>query len=245
MKKILLIDDEKDLHPILQSYFPKDQFRVVSAYDGLEGLQKCRNENFDLIILDYKMPKMDGLKFYQQVRDLQESKKVDLSPIIFISGFLDEITNTDIKFEKCAFLSKPFEKEALFQKIQSLNDSRQKVHTAKADKISLNHGEKLFKEGQTITCVYYVVSGVLEAYRESSDGTKNVIGKINSGELLGEMAILTSEKSLISVAALEDCELIPIPSDKLMNLVNSQPKWIKLMLENMSKRLRDTIKLIS
>jgi CheY-like chemotaxis protein len=65
MKKKLFVNDEKELHPLIQSYFPKESYRTICALDGLEGIQKCRNEDFDLIILDYKMPKMDGLKFYQ------------------------------------------------------------------------------------------------------------------------------------------------------------------------------------
>lgn len=75
MKKILLIDGEREFHPSIVSLFPKDQFRVISAFDGADGLQKCRNEDFDLIISDYRMPKMDGVKFFQQLRDGQEIKK--------------------------------------------------------------------------------------------------------------------------------------------------------------------------
>src|SRR5690606_3660919 len=127
MKKILFVDDEKELHPLIQSYFPKESYRTICAFDGLEGMQKCRNEDFDLIILDYKMPKMDGLKFYQQLRDIQEAKKVEHTPIIFVSGSIEELKSKQSKWFRCEFLDKPFEKDDLFKKIHVL-----KVPNAKA-----------------------------------------------------------------------------------------------------------------
>ena len=239
MAKILIIDDEKELHPVLLSYFPKDQFRVISAYDGLEGLQKCRNEVFDYIIVDFRMPKLDGIKFYQQLRDLQEKAKVESTPVIFMSGFVEDIKAKEIKYTKCEFLSKPFTKEDLFQKL--LKPSSVKIE----NKITLNPGEVLFQEGEDTGFVYYVVRGLLETSKLNSEGQKYVVGKVGTGELLGEMAILNQDRNILTATAIERTELIGIPSDKILSIVNGQPKWIKLMIENLSKRLQDTIKQIA
>jgi two-component system, NtrC family, nitrogen regulation response regulator NtrX len=246
MKKILFADDEKELHPIIQDYFPKEKFRVVHAYDGLEGLQKCRNEEFDLIILDFKMPKMDGSKLYQQIRDLQDSKKSEMTPVIFVTESLEELMAKDIKWARCEFLSKPFSNEELLQKIQKLKDEKPKVSATKADnKIILNPGEYLCREGDALNSIYYVVNGILDTFKRSPDGKDIMVGKVGAGELVGEMAILNSEKSLLSIVAVERCEIIVIPSEKVLSVVNGQPKWIKIMLENMSKRLSDTLKQIA
>jgi CheY-like chemotaxis protein len=238
MKKILFIDDEKDLHPIVVSYFPKEEFRVICASDGLEGLQKCRNEEFDFVILDYKMPKLDGVRFYQQLRDLQERNKTEMTPVIFVSGFIEEIKEKNHKFEKCEFLNKPFTKEELFQKMD-------KTTVKVENKIVLNPGDVLFNQGDDADCMYYLVKGLLDSSRKTDQGTLHKIGQIKQGELVGEVAVLNKEKRLLTITAVERSELIAIPSEKVMSIVNGQPKWIKLMIENLSKRLRDTVKQIS
>jgi CheY-like chemotaxis protein len=238
MKKVLLVDDERDLHPVVQSFFPKEEYRVLCASDGLEGIQKCRNEDFDLVILDYRIPKLDGVKFFQQLRDMQETRKVEPTPVIFISGDIDEVKAKVNRPEKCDFVAKPFTKEDIFGKI---NKTPVKV----SNKISLNPGEKLFSAGDPGDCMYYVVSGLLETTKELASGGIHVIGKVGPGELIGEMAILNHDNRILTATAVERTELIPIPSDKVMSIVEGQPKWIKLMIENLSKRLRDSIKQIS
>lgn len=246
MKKILFVDDEKSLHPLIQSYFPKEQFRMICAFDGLEGMQKCRNEDFDLIILDYKMPKMDGLKFYQQLRDIQEARKVELTPIVFISESIDELKSKSNKWLRCEFLTKPFEKSDLLNKIQMLREDRPKaIITAKAEgNRTVNPGEEIILQGQKVESIFYVVSGVLEC-STLRDGKKFVIGEVGTGELVGQMALISGKESLITVSAIERTELILIPGDKIMAIVNGQPKWIKMMLESLSKRLNETIKRIA
>jgi DNA-binding response OmpR family regulator len=238
MKKVLLVEDEKELHPVVLSFFPKEEFKVLCASDGLEGIQKCRNEDFDLVILDYRIPKLDGIKFFLQLRDMQETRKVELTPVIFISGDIDEVRSKISKPEKCDFLSKPFTKEELFSKI---NKPASKAST----KFTLLPGEKLFSEGDTGDCMYYVVSGLLETAKSKAGGHLQVIGKVGPGELIGEMAVLTKDPRVLTATAIEKTELIPIPSEKVMSIVDGQPKWIKLMIENLSRRLKDSIRQIS
>lgn len=238
MKKVLYVDDQKDLHPVIQGFFPKEDYRVLCASDGLEGIQKCRNEDFDLIILDYKLPKLDGIKFYQQLRDIQDSRKAEPTQVIFVSGDIEELKSKLTKPEKCDFVSKPFTKEDIFSKISK---QKPKVST----KIVLEPGEKLFSEGDSADCMFYVVSGLLVTSKLKANGDVHVIGKVGPGELIGEMAVMTRDVRAITVSAIEKTELIPIPSDKVMSIVEGQPKWIKLMIENLSRRLRESIKQIS
>lgn len=238
MKKVLFVDDEKDLHPVIQGFFPKEDYRVLCAADGLEAIQKCRNENFDLIILDYRIPKLDGVKFYQQLRDMQDTRKVEPTPVIFVSGDIEEVKSKITKIEKCDFVAKPFTRDEIFAKIS-------KPSAKVSAKIVLNPGEKLFNEGEAGDCMYYVVSGLLETSKTKTDGSMHVIGKVGTGELIGEMAVLNRDVRALTATAVERTELIQIPSDKVMSIVEGQPKWIRLMIENLSTRLRDSIKQIS
>lgn len=237
MKKILLIDDEKEMHSLILGFFPKELFRVVSAFDGIEGLMKCKNEDFDIILLDSKMPKMDGARFYQQFRDFQESKKSEPTPIIFISGFVEELKGRNQNWIKCDFLNKPIQKEELFLKMQKITD---KKPSPKTEKIFLSTGEILFSENEKISHLFYVVSGKLELINSN----EHVISHAISGELIGESIVL-DETACYTVRALEDSELILIPSDKILEVVRGQPKWIKLLIEGLGKRLKESIKQIA
>lgn len=66
---ILVIDDESDLREMVQYQFQARGFEVISAANGLEGLDRLKEVTPDLIILDMNMPKMGGLEFYQKICD--------------------------------------------------------------------------------------------------------------------------------------------------------------------------------
>lgn len=117
MKKILYVDDERELHDVMAEIFPRDQYLLICAGDGLEGLQKCKNETFDFIIADYRMPKLDGAKFYRQLRDIQESIKSEITPVLFLSGSIEDLKSLNINFEKVEFLEKPFSREDILSKM--------------------------------------------------------------------------------------------------------------------------------
>jgi DNA-binding response OmpR family regulator len=59
--KLLIVDDENEILNVYQGYFAKRGFKVDVARDGVEGLDKLRIEEFDVAIVDIRMPKMDGI----------------------------------------------------------------------------------------------------------------------------------------------------------------------------------------
>jgi len=84
-KKILIVEDEKSLLSALQEQFTNEGFSVVTALDGEEGLIVAEKEKPDLILLDIKMPKMDGITMAQKIKESGTNM-----PIIFLSN-LDDI----------------------------------------------------------------------------------------------------------------------------------------------------------
>ncbi len=83
-KTILIVDDEKRLVSLLESYLKQEGFHVVAAYNGIEALQVARKANPDLIILDIMMPKMDGYEFMRQHRKEKDT------PIIMLTARVDD-----------------------------------------------------------------------------------------------------------------------------------------------------------
>ena len=117
-KKILLVDDEKDLVETVVFQLQISGYDAIVAYDGQEGLDKARKEKPDLIILDLMLPKMDGYKVCGLLKNDSRYTKI---PIIMFTAKAQE---SDIKLAKEvgaeAYITKPFEEEILLGKIKEL-----------------------------------------------------------------------------------------------------------------------------
>lgn len=81
MTKILVIDDEQSIRNLLDTLLRRKGYDVVLAENGPKGLDLFRREHPDVIVLDLKMPGMDGLTVLQQVRSLDPRK-----PVIILTG---------------------------------------------------------------------------------------------------------------------------------------------------------------
>jgi len=116
--KILIIDDEPGLIKMVQMRLEANGYKVVSARDGEEGIEKAKSEIPDLIILDIMMPKVDG---YEVCSVLKSDKRYSMIPIIYFSAVDQEnYVNANQKIAPDAFISKPFDPPVLLAKIKEL-----------------------------------------------------------------------------------------------------------------------------
>jgi DNA-binding NtrC family response regulator len=81
MTKILIIDDEQGIRDLLDTLLCRKGYDVVVAENGREGLKVFRRERPDVVVLDLKMPGMDGLTVLQEIRNLHPNK-----PVIILTG---------------------------------------------------------------------------------------------------------------------------------------------------------------
>ena len=105
MKKILIIEDEEQIRRVLLRVLSDEDrnFDVKEAVDGKEGLSFIKKENFDLILCDIKMPKMDGIEVLQEARKIKFS-----SPFIMLTGHGNIDTAVEaMKLGAYDFISKP------------------------------------------------------------------------------------------------------------------------------------------
>lgn len=79
MKKILLVDDEESIQIVYREEFEDEGYQVISALDGITGLEKFNEETPDLVILDIQMPGMNGVEVLRQMKMLNASVPVILS----------------------------------------------------------------------------------------------------------------------------------------------------------------------
>jgi DNA-binding response OmpR family regulator len=114
-KTVLLVEDEASLVSTLSYYLRKNGFNVVSANDGLEGLQTARRDTPDMIVLDLMLPKMDGLEVCRRIRI--ESNV----PILMLTAKAEELDKVvGLEMGADDYLTKPFSMRELMARIRAL-----------------------------------------------------------------------------------------------------------------------------
>ena len=81
-RNILIVDDDEKIVDLIQTYLKKDDYRVLTAYNGLRALELARQSRPDLIVLDLMLPGMDGFETCREIRKFETLKEV---PIIMVT----------------------------------------------------------------------------------------------------------------------------------------------------------------
>ena len=104
-KKILIIDDEKDVVDILKVILEHEGYETIAANDGKEGIARAKEEMPDLVITDVNMPKMDGFKVAAEIRKMPETFPIPL--IMLTSRNSEEDHFRGLSLNVFAYLDKP------------------------------------------------------------------------------------------------------------------------------------------
>ena len=114
MKKILLIDNDPRILELTKARLEANQYEVTLASDGEEGFAKAQSEKPNLIIVDIKMPKVDGYTF---IRKLKREDDLKDTPVIILTAYVhmqDLFTPEGVE----DYLVKPFNADELLKKIR-------------------------------------------------------------------------------------------------------------------------------
>lgn len=113
-KRILLVEDDNDIHQLIESQLQQEDYSVVSARDGEEALAQFQSEKFDLILLDLMLPKINGMELLKQIRG---TSKV---PVLIISAKGSDLDKAlGLGFGADDYISKPFSMIELTARVQA------------------------------------------------------------------------------------------------------------------------------
>lgn len=123
-RKVLVVDDEGGMRHMLSVLLEREGYAIDTAEDGRMGLEKIRDNDYDLVLCDIRMPEMDGLSF------LEESKKVKTDlPVIMMSAFGNVDTAIEaMKKGAYDYVSKPFKADEILLRLQRLTAQETLVH---------------------------------------------------------------------------------------------------------------------
>lgn len=109
--KILLVEDMDDSRFMLRRLLEMEGFKVTEADDGLHALEAVKGESFDVMLLDLRLPRLDGI---QVTRALRSNSTYNSLPIIIVSALDDEFSRTEARAAGCTdYLSKPIDFDRL------------------------------------------------------------------------------------------------------------------------------------
>ncbi len=148
MAKILIIEDEAAIRRVLVKILSEenDTYQVTQAEDGLEGIERIRDEDFDLVLCDIKMPKMDGVEVLEAVKKIKPE-----TPMVMISGHgdLDTAIQT-MRLGAFDYISKPPDLNRLLNTVRIALDRKELVVENKRLKKKVSKNYQMIGESTAI-----------------------------------------------------------------------------------------------
>ncbi|EFI42171.1 MULTISPECIES: response regulator transcription factor [Peptoniphilus] len=122
MFKILVVDDEEKIREVIKTYAEFEGHNVVEACDGLEAIEKCKEQEFDVIVMDIMMPRLDGFSSYKEI------KKINDIPVLMLSARgeeYDKLFGFEIGIDD--YVVKPFSPKELMARLNVIVKRRQRI----------------------------------------------------------------------------------------------------------------------
>ncbi|MDR2157668.1 MAG: response regulator transcription factor [Clostridiales Family XIII bacterium] len=127
MAKLLVVDDEQKIRGVIREYAEFNEFAVTEACNGMEAVALCREEDFDIVVMDVMMPKLDG---FSAVKEIKKTKDV---PVIMLSARgeeYDKLFGFELGIDD--YMVKPFSPKELMARINAILARRSPVAEASA-----------------------------------------------------------------------------------------------------------------
>jgi CRP-like cAMP-binding protein len=271
-RKILLIEDNKEMRENTAEILELANYRVSTASNGKEGVEKAQKEKPELIICDIMMPVFDG---YGVLHLLSKNEATSSIPFIFLTA---KAERTDMRkgMEMGAddYVTKPFDELELLNAIESRfrkADMLKKEFSKNIDgldeflleastggdplkKLSEEREVRTYRKKETIYTlgnypkgIFFVMKGKVKTYKTNEFGKEFITGLFKEGDFIGHLALLEEDKYRDEAMAMEDSELCMIPKDHFYSLVyrnaDVSRKFLKILSDNLQEKEEQLIKL--
>lgn len=204
MSKILIIEDEAAIRRVLTKILSEenDIYQVEEAEDGVSGFEKIKNNDYDLVLCDIKMPKMDGVEVLEAVKKIKPE-----IPMVMISGHGDmETAINTMRLGAFDYISKPPDLNRLLNTVRNALDKKQLVVENKILKKKVSKQYEMIGASEPINLIKEMIEKV-----SKTDARVLITGPNGTGKEL--VAHQLHEKSERSNAPLIEVNCAAIPSE--------------------------------
>jgi len=204
MSKILIIEDEESIRRVLNKILKEENpsYEIFQANDGVSGFEMIKKEDFDLVLCDIKMPKMDGIEVLQLVKKI----KPDI-PIVMISGHGDlETAVSTMRYGAYDYISKPPDLNRLLNTVRNALDRKKLVLENKILKRRVSKKYEMIGQSDSIQRIKSIIDKVA-----STDARVLITGENGTGKEL--VAHWIHQKSNRSNESMVEVNCAAIPSE--------------------------------
>ena len=173
MPSILIIDDEKSIRKTLNEILSFEGYKIDEAADGEEGLKKFREKNYDLVLCDIKMPKLDGIEFLERAKEIN-----DEVPIIIISGHGNIETAVEaVKKGAYDYISKPPDLNRMLITLRNAMEKTSLVAETRVLKRRVSKVQEIVGESQPIKIIKDTIDKIAPTEARILITGENGVGK--------------------------------------------------------------------
>ncbi len=271
MKKLLLIEDNKDVRENIAEILELADYEVSTAENGKTGVELAKAKQPDLIICDIMMPELDG---YGVLRILNRNPETASIPFIFLTAKTEKSDmRKGMNLGADDYITKPFEEDELLEAIEtrmkkhqiwaqefegSMNGLEGFVKEARGleelDELHLDRKRKLYRkkevlysEGDYANYLYYVDHGKVKTVKMDEYGKEFVIEIYGPGNFLGYLGLMDGGEHRETAVAMEDTEVSVIPRQEFQDLLYKNRdvanRFIKILADNVQDKERRLLQL--
>lgn len=204
MSRILIIEDEAAIRRVLTKILSEesDTYTVEDVEDGIQGFEKIKNNDYDLVLCDIKMPKMDGVELLEAVKKIKPE-----IPMVMISGHGDmETAIQTMRLGAFDYISKPPDLNRLLNTVRNALDKKQLVIENKILKKKVSKNYEMIGESEAINHIKLMIEKVAK-----TEARVLITGPNGTGKEL--VAHQLHEKSERANAPLIEVNCAAIPSE--------------------------------
>lgn len=242
MKKILIIEDNKEVRENLEEILELSSYEVVSAENGKLGVEAAHMENPDLILCDVMMPVLDG---FGVLRILNKDPKLMHIPFMFLTAKAEKHDfRKGMGLGADDYITKPYDDVELLDAVEMRlkkgemlrnisNDStsvkhflnevhaKQSIDNMLKDKEVRSYSSKspIYRYGQRPNYLYYIISGTVKCIKTSDSGKDLITGVFHDGDFFGLTSLINHEPYHEDAVATTDIKVMLIPADEFMSII--------------------------
>lgn len=199
---ILVADDEENVRVLLKEVLSDDGYRVLLAKNGEEAVDIIKKENADCVLLDVRMPVMDGMETFLKIKEIDSNL-----PVIFITAYgSSDVAINAMKQGAYDYLTKPFNIDEIKIKVNKAIELREitERHSKEKQKFSFTGEELMVGESPKIQEVYKEIGRIAD-----TDATVLIRGESGTGKELVAKAIHTNSNRKDKPYVVVNCAAIP------------------------------------
>ncbi len=175
-QKILVIDDNEEFCQNVADILEQEEYTVVTAYGGFEGLELVMHDRFGLVLMDVRMPVMDGVQTFKKVKEI-----VPDTPVIMVTAYaVEDLLREALREGAFGVLKKPVDFDKLITLIERATPDGDTILVVDADEVTCSNMEEVLSAKGYRVCVAYDGDIAVEKARENNFDIMLIDVKLNA-----------------------------------------------------------------